>query len=224
MSKQQNIINQSNSSLSSKGKLISTIIIIALLVSFCLFFIIYLINDARNRRSAELFESAYILITKDFNSANIYSKEEMAKEIIPILDEIIAKYPNTNSGKRSLFYKGYVLYYLEKFNEASPIFEKIVKKQNYYLTDKSYYFLSYCYENQDNIDKAINVLTMLDNKKKSSYYDPLFFYRIASLYEKKNDKNNAIIYYKKIVDLPDDSSQKSNAKKRIAILENEIVF
>ena len=224
MSKQQNILRQSNTPLSTKGKFISTIVIIVLFISFSLFFIIYLTNDARNRRSAELFERAYLLITKDFNSANIYSKEEMSKEIFPILDEIIARYPNTNSGKRAIFYKGYVLYYLDKFNEASSIFEKILKKQNYYLTDKSCYFLSYCYENQDNINMAIDVLTNFDKNNKSSYYNPLFFYRVASLYEKKGDKDNALIYYKKIVDLPDDSSQKNNAKKRIAILENDITF
>ena len=224
MGKQQNILRQSNTPLSTKGKFISTIVIIVLFVSFSLFFVIYLTNDARNRRSAELFENAYIKITKDFNSANIYSKEEMSKEILPILDEIIAKYSNTNSGRRALYYKGYVLYYLNKFDEASSVFEKIVKKQNYYLTDKAYYFLSYCYENQDNINKAIDILTKSNNKKKTSYYDPLFFYRVASLYEKKDDKNNALLYYKKIVNLPDDSSQKDNAKKRIAILENDITF
>jgi len=224
MSKQQNIIRQSNNPLSSKGRFLSVIIIVTLFVSFFLFFSIFKNNAENNRKSAELFEDAYIKITKDFNSANIYSKEEMAKEILPILEEIITKYSNTNSGKRAIFYKGYVLYYLNKFDEASSVFEKIVKKQNYYLTDKAYYFLSYCYENQDNINKAIDILTKSNNKKKTSYYDPLFFYRVASLYEKKDDKNNALLYYKKIVNLPDDSSQKDNAKKRIAILENDITF
>ncbi len=220
----QNIIRESNNPLSNKGKLISIIVISVLFVSFCLFFTLYLTNDKKNRNSAELFENAYIMITKDFNSANFYSKEEMAKEILPILDEIIAKYPNTNSGKRALFYKGYVLYYLNKFDEAILVFEKITNKMNYYLKDKSYYFLSYCYENKGDVNKAIETLSVFDNKMKDSYYNSLSYYRIASLYEEKGDKSSALIYYKKIVDLPNDSSQKANAKKRIAIIENDIAL
>ncbi|HOJ65208.1 MAG TPA: tetratricopeptide repeat protein [Spirochaetota bacterium] len=207
----------------NKGKTLTIIIILALVLSTALFFILFFINIQINNNAAKDFEEAYINILDFDSQKNIYSKQEMEEDIIFLLDEVIVKYPISSSAIRAMFYKGYVLFYVEKYKEAEKVFNYFVNKyKNHYLTEKAYYFLSYCYSNQNEIDKAIETLKIFESKYKNSYYRPLALYRIAFLYETINDKENAIEYYKKIIDSKVSSSQTEKAKKRLLILENDL--
>ena len=91
-----------------------------------------------------------------------------------------------------------------------------------HLTEKAYYFLSYCYESLGKSDDAINILKIYDGKLKDSYYSSLAYFRLGELYHKKGEKDSAILYYKKIVDNKDATSQKENAKKQLLLLQNDI--
>lgn len=171
-----------------------------------------------------MFEKAFDEIV-DFNGAtNIYSKQEMEPDIINQLDQVIAAYPNTTSGCRAVYYKAYVLYNVEKYDEAIKYFDYFIKKyNNSALVGKAYYCLSYCYEIKGDTDKAIETLTTFEKKNAKSYYIPMFDYRIANLYENK-DNAKAIEYYKKIINSDDNSSIKQTAKTRLAVIENQLTF
>lgn len=206
-----------------KFKVLSIGIIIAVLAVFAVSLTVYITNYSLESSAAKIFEKAYVKILDFDKQTNIYSKLEYEKEISPILDEVISKYKSTSAGKRAYFYKGYVLFYTERFEDAEKIFKYFTEKSGKsHLTEKSYYLLAYCYENLNKSEDAINTLKVFDGKFKNSYYSSLAYYKLGELLQKKGDKENAIAYFKKIMDNKDATSQKENAKKRLLILENDI--
>ena len=148
----------------------------------------------------------------------------MEADIINQLNEVIAAYPNTTSGCRAVYYKAYILYNVEKYDEAIQLYNYFIKKyNNSALVGKAYYSLSYCYEIKGDTDKAVETLIAFEKKNAKSYYIPMFDYRIANLYEGK-DNAKAIEYYKKIVDSDENTSIKQTAKTRLAVIENQLTF
>jgi TolA-binding protein len=173
--------------------------------------------------AAGLFEKAYAEVKKFDELSNLDSKQAMEKEIINILDRVIGKYPNTPSGSRALYYKGYIYYNTQNYEKASQSFKVFINKfNNNYLAKKVYYFLSYCYSEMKKTDEAILTLEVFDKQLKDSYYTPLAYYHLGNLYEIKGDKEKAITYYDKIVKNFSTSSQKENAIKKLLILKNNI--
>jgi len=183
----------------------------------------YLVNNYIKIEATKLFEKADEKIREFDELDNVLSKQELEKEVIALLDDVIVKYPKTTSGKRALFYKGYILYNTEKYDEAIKQFKLFVSKfSNHILCGKAYYLLSYCYTNKNDNDNAIKSLKVFEGKLKESYYAPLGLYRLGSIFEMKGDKVNAVKYYKKIIDEYSDSSQKKIAQKKMLILKNDI--
>lgn len=223
MIKEEKMSDLNNIKVSNKGKTLTLVIVFSLIGITAIFFILFFINIQINNNAAKEFEQAYINILDFDTQKNVYSKQEMEEDIIFLLDEVIVKYPLSSSAIRAMFYKGYVFFYVEKYKDAERIFNYFVNKyKNHYLTEKAYYFLSYCYSNQNEIDKAIETLKIFESKYKDSYYKSLALYRIAFLYETINDKENAIEYYKKIINSNVSSSQTEKVKKRLLILENDL--
>ena len=97
-------------------------IIFGLIFSFFIGLGIFLINYNAKVEGAKLFERAQIKIDEFDKLPNIYSKKEMEKEVINLLDNVIAKYPATISGKRAFFYKGYILFNAEDYEKAETNF------------------------------------------------------------------------------------------------------
>ncbi len=217
------VINRLNQNV-KKGGFITVIIIGGLIVAFITFLFIYLSISNYKDEASSLFSEAEIKL-KDFDKQNIYSKQEMEKDLIDILDKVIIRYPNSTSAMRSLFYKGYIHYYTLKFDEAINELNIFVNKySNSYLVNKANYLLSYCYSDSNKIDDAINTLKVFETRLKDSYFTPLAFFRIGNLYEIKGDKSNAIKYYQQIVDKYSKSSQKNIALKKLIILKNDIIL
>ncbi|MEO0225884.1 MAG: tetratricopeptide repeat protein, partial [candidate division WOR-3 bacterium] len=46
-----------------------------------------------------------------------------------IFTTIISKYPNTRSGRQSIYYLGYIYYLTKRFNEAKDQFERYLSKE-----------------------------------------------------------------------------------------------
>lgn len=208
-----------------KFRTITVLIIVAIIAIFVVSLTVYIVNYSLESKAAKIFEKAYIKILDFDKQTNVYSRQEMEKEIIPILDEVITNYSGTNAGERAYFYKGYVFYYTDKFEDSEKIFKYFIEnKSKSHLVEKSYYFLSYCYENLGKVDDAINILKVFDNKLKKSYYSSLAYFRLGELFQKKGDKESAILYYQKIVDNKDLTSQKENAKKQLLLLKNGVAF
>lgn len=203
-------------------KILTPIIIITLIViTFSFFTIKYFIN--KNEENAiKLFERAYLKIS-DFENLSFYEKEQTGPEIIKQLDRVITKFPTTKAALRALYYKGYILFHTEKYNDAKDIFLNFLKKyKKSYLTPKVYYFLSYCYSEQKEYQKAIDVLKIFDKELYDSSYTPLAYYQIAFLYEKLNDKENALKYYQKIINDFKNSEIKEFASRKYYILKNDV--
>ena len=208
----------------SKGSLATLIIVCALLVVTAISLVIVVVNSKTTDKSTKLFESAFVQILEFNEQTNVYSKQEMAPDIISDLDAVIVSYPNTTAGARAVFYKGYVYYSTEDYDNALDYFKYFIKKFSASpLVGKAYYYVSYCYGAKNDNDNAIAVLEEFEKKFKDSYYTSLFDLRLGELYEGK-DKAAAMKYYKKIIDNEESSSQKSLAEKRLALLENDMTL
>lgn len=206
-----------------KGKDLTVFIIIAILLITGISMTTYLLVRNARVEAAKMFEKAYTKILEFDELSNVFSKQEMEKEIVNLLDQVLAKYPNTSSGQRALFYKGYVYYYTENYEKAVKTFDYFVKKyKRSYLLDKSYYFLSFSYSDMKKNDEALEALKVFEKKLYKSYYTPLALYRLGNLYEIKGDDESALKYYKRVVNEFSDSSQKDIASNKIILLENDI--
>jgi tetratricopeptide (TPR) repeat protein len=198
-------------------------IIIGIIVLALVILLVFTLVDSSRKKAAVLFEKAYEKLDEFDELPNIYSKQEMEKEVLGSLDQVIAKYPNTVSGQRARYYKGYVYFNTQKYEKALSTFEYFIKNnKNSYLIPKAYYFLSYCYSETDNFDKAIAALELFEKNLKDSYFTPLALYRLAKLYEVKKNKDKAINYYEKLVNDYSQSSKVEDAKQQILMLKNEI--
>ncbi|MBR6062230.1 MAG: tetratricopeptide repeat protein [Spirochaetales bacterium] len=208
----------------SKGSLATLIIVCALLVVTAVSLCVVVINSNTTDKSTKLFESAFVQILEFNEQTNVYSKQEMAPDILSDLDAVIASYPNTTAGARAVFYKGYVYYSTENYDEALAYFQLFIKKfSSSPLAGKAYYYISYCYSAKNDNDNAISILEEFEKKFKDSYYISMFDLRLGELYEAK-DKAVAAKYYKKIIDSKDSSSQKDLAAKRLALIENDMTL
>ena len=206
----------------SKGSLATIIIVCALLVVTAISLVIVVVNSKTTDKSTKLFESAFVQMLEFNEQTNVYSKQEMAPDILSDLDKVIISYPNTTAGARAVFYKGYVYYSTEDYNQALEYFQYFIKKfSSSPLAGKAYYYISYCYSAKNDNDNAIAILEEFEKKFKNSHYISLFDLRLGELYEAK-DKATAAKYYKKIIDNEESSSQKDLATKRLTLLENDM--
>lgn len=207
-----------------KGSAATLIIICILLAATAVSLIIVVINSKTTDRSTKLFESAFVQLLEFNEQTNVYSKQEMASDIIRDLDEVIASYPNTTAGARAVFYKGYVCYSTEDYDQSLQYFTYFIKRfKKSPLTGKAYCYISYCYSAKDDNDNAISILEEFEKKFKDSYYTSMFDLRLGELYEAK-DKAVAADYYKKIISSKDNSSQRDLAVKRLAMIENDMTL
>jgi tetratricopeptide (TPR) repeat protein len=204
-------------------RIITIAVIIGVVLIFTLALVFYVVNYNYNIKAANVFEKAYQKIIEFDKQTNVYSKQEMEKEIMPLLDEVIADYSMSSSSKRALFYKAYVQFYTENYENSIKSFKYFIDKYKVEnLVEKSYYLLSYAYENTGKVEDAINTLKVFDVKYKNSYFASLSYYRLGFLYEKKGNNKLALEYYQKVVDIKGESSQKVNAGKKIVLLKNDI--
>ena len=205
-----------------KGSIATLIIVCALLVITAISLVVVVVNSKTTDKSTKLFESAFVQLLEFNEQTNVYSKQEMAPDILSDLDKVIISYPNTTAGARAVFYKGYINYSTENYDEALAYFQLFVKKfSNSPLAGKAYYYISYCYSSKNDNDNAIAILEEFEKKFKNSHYISLFDLRLGELYEAK-DKATAAKYYKKIIDNEESSSQKDLATKRLTLLENDM--
>ena len=201
----------------------TVVIIVGILVLSVVLLLIYVLDRNIKVESSKIFDVALDKINEFDTLPNLFSKQEMEKEVISLLDNVIAKYPNTPSGKRALFYKGYILFNVNNFEKAENNFKYFIdKNKKNFLIPKAYYFLSYCYSEMNDNDKAIKLLEEFVNEFKDSYYMPLILFRLANMYEAKKEKEKAITYYNKIIEDHPESSQKNSAREKKILLENNI--
>jgi TolA-binding protein len=220
--KEKDVLEEGNV---KKKKDYTAYIIIAIITATLIGIGTYIFIRNAKVEAAEMFEKAYVKIEEFDRLPNVYSKQEMEKELISLLDQVISKHPMTTAGKRALFYKGYVYYNAESYDKAEKIFQYFNNKfPNDYLADKSFYFLSYCYSELEKNDEAIKTLKVFEKAKSTSYYAPLALYRLGNIYETKGDKNEALKYYKMILKDHADSSQAELAKNKAVLLENDITL
>lgn len=180
--------------------------------------------DRINVVSSEKFETIFEDL-KEFDELNNVSKIEEKDNILKELDTLIASYPKTISAKRALFYKGYVCYFAEDFENAVTYFDQFLSqnKKNY-LAPKANYFLAFSMIEQDKDDEAIKYLDVIINQLNDDYYSPLALIKKAELLENKGNKEEALKTYQKIIEDFSLSSQKEIAQLKKVMLENEVSF
>ncbi len=214
-----------NSKKMSGQKMTYSIIAGMLILSLISLVLVITINTYENK-AALLYEKAIdgengVI---EFNSLpNIESKMLMENDIMILIDAILVKYPYSSPAARALYYKGFVYFNINKFEESKKIFSSFIKKfKNHFLSEKAYYFLGMSLANLNEIDVAIDTLKNFEKSKNKSYYNALAFYTIGLLYEKKNDSENSVKYYDKVINDYSDSTHKDSALKRKTIIINNI--
>lgn len=206
-----------------KGILFAVSVVLIIVVPI-VFFTAKRIDDKKQTDSSAMFEVVYESL-KSFDNLNLASREYEAGNIIEKLDEVIDVYPGTISAKRALFYKGYTSYFAGDVEKAEEYFNEFVSKnKKSYLAAKAYYFLSFVYYEMEDLDKAVSSLDFIIKKLNDAYYIPLAYYRSAQLYELKNDKDKALELYNTLISGYSNSSQAEAAKKRVALIENDLVL
>lgn len=210
---------------SDKYKFVTPVIIIGIILITLIAVTINYFNNDREDNAVKLFERAFTKISEfdEISASDIDKKISISDDIIKTLNRTIAKFPETASSKRALFYKGYILFHIEKYDEAEAAFlDFISKNKKHYLTGKAYYFLSYCFSERKNLEKAIDALKVFEKDQHESAYAPIAYYQIGFLYENLKDSDNAVLYYQKIVDEFKKSSQFDYALKKVYLLKNNI--
>jgi TolA-binding protein len=199
--------------------LIALIIVIPLV-----YFVFRNHNDKINVVSSEKFETVFENL-KEFDELNDVSKVEEKANLLKELDGIIESYPKTVSAKRALFYKGYVCYFANDFENAVVYFGQFLSQNKTdYLAPKANYFLAFSMIEQDKDDEAVKYLDTIINQLNDKYYAPLALVKKAELLSDKGNKEEALKCYQKIIDEYSWSPQKEIAQLKKVMLENEVSF
>ena len=138
------------------------------------------------------------------------------EELIGIYDSSIdERYtPDVNV----LFAKGDALVTLERFDEAIPVFEKILKYRNNSdreIAGKTYTAIGICYFRKNELDKALPEF----EKAREYSDDPIILSNLANTYTLTNQKQKALEVYK---ELYKKEPHNQDLKKIIELLEVEL--
>jgi TolA-binding protein len=205
-----------------KGGRLVTLLIIGLVLAFVAGYTSFLIINHVKTQAAEKFLVAFELI-EEFNELNVFSKQELEREIVNKLDEVIVSYGATASAKRALYYKGYVYYNTANYEKATPALERFIKKnKNHELVDKAIYLLAHSKYQMEDIPGAIETLKVYEDNRSDSYFAPSALVAIAQFYEEQQDIENALKYFRMVSEKYEESSKADYASKKAVLLENGI--
>ncbi len=201
-----------------------TVIIISLLVFVSLVALtIVIVMNSYEQKASRLYEKVLFELNEFDSMPNIESKMLLEDDIMKVIDPVIVRYPLSTSAKKALFYKAYVYYNINKFDDSIVYFEQFINKnKNHYLIPKANFFLALAYNNKGDISKAIEILKGFNTENTPVYFKPIALFTLGNIYENNNEIDKAIECYDIIINDFKDSSQYNPAFQRKIIIENNI--
>ena len=225
----QIFLNSLSSFLSSRGKILVTLLIILFLIIIGI--AVYTeINSSIVEKSTILIEemeekytSEFSKFTENDDDQKKIEKKEMMENIISSLDDIIKKYSNYYAGQRALYLKGEIYFSDNQYEKALENYSIIINKyKKSYLAPISLNNIAVCHEELGDKDLAIENYKKLVELYSNDFPDiSHVLFSIGRLYELKEDFKNALEYYSMLGDKYADSDWTVFSKNRIIYLKGE---
>ncbi len=175
------------------------IIAFSIIMAFTIGIFTYsIINQNNLKNSLILMESVYDNVVMYINNySTLNNKEELRKNIDPILEKIIKKYPNTSEATRAHYYLGLMDYLDSQYEKTINHYKKILKKNTHFSVN-IYFGIIQSYIALKDLKNAEKYGLLMYNKFKKNNFGALACYLLGKIYETEKDSKKALEYYHKI--------------------------
>lgn len=137
------------------------------------------------------------------------------------LEAIAEEYGSTKAGKLANFYIGVAKLKEGKYDEAIEALENF-NPSDLLLQARVYSLIGDAYMEKNDFANAISFYEKASNYNPNEYFTPIYMSKLALAQEQNKDLEGARETYKRIIDEFEQSSEKANAQKRLAMLEQKL--
>ncbi|MCU0389712.1 MAG: tetratricopeptide repeat protein [Thermoflexibacter sp.] len=137
------------------------------------------------------------------------------------LEAIADDYSGTKAGKLSQFYIGVAKLKEGKFDDAIAALEE-VNPNDYLLQARVYSLIGDAYMEKNDLNNAVSFYKKASDYYPNEFFTPTYMSKLALAQELNKDINGAIETYKRIIADFEQSSEKANAQKKVAFLEQKV--
>ncbi|SFE40135.1 tetratricopeptide repeat protein [Thermoflexibacter ruber] len=137
------------------------------------------------------------------------------------LEAIAEEYGSTKAGKLANFYIGIAKLKEGKYDEAIEALENF-NPGDLLLQARVYSLIGDAYMEKNDFVNAISYYKKASNYNPNEYFTPIYMSKLALAQEQNKDLEGARETYKRIVDEFEQSSEKANAQKRLAMLDQKL--
>lgn len=151
-----------------------------------------------------------------------YREVELSKfkHILTLFEEVLAKFPNTPSGKLSHLYKGHIHLQLGEFDEAVKEYQTFLKiwRGEKFFKIFAWEGMGYAYEGKRDFEKALNAYQKVLELGEGGPF-ALANFNIGRCYEKLGKKKEAIESYQSFLKIEGGSNLTPLVLRKISLLE-----
>jgi tetratricopeptide (TPR) repeat protein len=125
-----------------------------------------------------------------------------------------------------MFYEAISLFSQERYNDALPLFQKILNIKTLKndsenkIFEKAHFEIGRCYLKMNNFKEAVNYLTAMIKKFPKSDNVKNAFLHIGIAFEMAGNKDKALAYYNKVVSIEPNDAVSKQALKRLKAVES----
>lgn len=185
--------------------------------------VFYFSDRASKNAEAEAHFSQALNIYFQGMRADSLTMEEQKEALTAALQRfqyVLSRFPGSSIYDEALFYVGNVLYTTGNFQEAEARFKEYLKKYpRKYLAPFACENAGYCWEQQDNSEKAREYYMMLKDKYSDSSLAGRAGIDLGRLFEQENRMQEAIEAYRDVSTYASGTKWEQSAQMRIAYLE-----
>ncbi len=137
------------------------------------------------------------------------------------LEAIAEEYGSTKAGKLANFYIGVAKLKEGKYDEAIEALENF-NPDDLLLQARVYSLIGDAYMEKNDFANAISYYKKASNYNPNEYFTPIYMSKLALAQEQSKDLEGARETYKRIVEEFEQSSEKANAQKKLAMLDQKL--
>ena len=202
------------------------IFVLTFITALIVITVITAVSASTEKAALSLYDKIDSAFTTAMQSQQIetdQNNEQMAS-ILSDIDTLVKKYPKTISALQALLLKAD--YYIQKkdYEKALNAYLQIISiNGKHYIADIARQNAAAMYEELGNIDKAIDMLEMLDNNSKKNLFLSRnhVLFTLGRLYEQKQDFLKAVQLYTRLVASGANDDWTKLAQSRIIALKAE---
>lgn len=168
-------------------------------------------------------DSAYTAALKTQQTEEVLNNEQISA-IITDIDALVQRYPKTVSALQALLLKADYFIQKKDYEKALDAYLQIIKVNSmHYIADIARQNAAAMYEELGNIDKAIEVLEILDSNTKKDIFlsHNHVLFSLGRLYEQKQDFQKAVQFYMQLIATGTNDDWTKLSQSRIIALKAE---